>query len=126
MDWYNTLNKPLLTPPNEVFTTVWIILYILLGISFIIYIKGGINKDKIKGLISFGVQLALNFAWGSVFFSMKNISAGLAIVCLMWFFTLLTIIFFYKKSKISAILLIPYFLWISFAIYLNYEFLKLN
>ena len=126
MDWYNTLNKPLLTPPNEIFTSVWIILYILMGISFIIYIKSGINKEKIKGLVCFFLQLLLNFSWGSIFFSMKNISIALIVVCLMWIFTLLTVVFFYKQSKISAILLIPYFLWISFAIYLNYEFLKLN
>ena len=33
---------------------------------------------------------------------------------------------FYKYSKISALLLIPYLIWVSFAAYLNFGYLVLN
>jgi len=39
-------------------------------------------------------------------------------------FILLTILQFYKISKISAYLLIPYLLWVSFAGVLNFLFIS--
>lgn len=51
MDWFNTLNKPFLTPPSSVFAPAWIILYILIAISFILFLKGGYNKEKKLPLI---------------------------------------------------------------------------
>ena len=126
MNWYDTLNKPFLNPPSVIFTPVWTILYIMMAISLILYIRGGNTKEKLKGIILFGIQLALNLSWSSVFFGMKNIPLALLIIILMWISILFTIIIFYKHSKIAAILLIPYFLWVSFATYLNFGFFILN
>ncbi len=126
MDWYNNLNKPFLTPPDDIFTVAWIILYILIAAALIVFISNGINKDKIKGLLCFFIQIILNFAWSNVFFGMKNIVSALAVLVLMWIFILFTIILFYKHSKIAAYLLIPYFIWVTFAFYLNLGFLLLN
>ena len=126
MEWYDNLNKPLLNPPSEIFMPVWIFLYITIGLSLIFFLKDGFNKSKIIPSIFFTTQMLLNFIWSSVFFGMQNILLGLIVVLLMWLFILLTIISFYKHSKTSAFLLIPYFLWVSFACYLNFEFLRLN
>ena len=126
MQWYNSLNKPFLNPPSEIFFPVWTILYILIFASLIIFIKDGINKEKIFPLILFIIQMFLNFSWSAVFFGMQNILAGFIIIILMCFFILLTIISFYRHSKLASILLIPYFLWVSFALYLNFEYLRLN
>lgn len=126
MEWYNALNKPFLNPHAEIFLPVWTILYITIFASFIIFIKDGINKEKILPLILFSFQMILNFSWSNVFFNMQNIKAALVILVFMWVFILLTIITFYKHSKLSAILLFPYFLWVTFAFYLNFEYLRLN
>ena len=126
MEWYDNLNKPLLNPPSEIFMPVWIFLYITIGLSLIFFLKDGFNKSKIIPSIFFTTQMLLNFIWSSVFFGMQNILLGLIVVLLMWLFILLTIVSFYKHNKTSAFLLIPYFLWVSFACYLNFEFLRLN
>ena len=126
MIWYDNLNKPFLTPPDSIFTVAWVILYILIAVSLIVFISGGINSNKIKGLVCFFIQIILNFAWSNVFFGMKNIGSALAVLVLMWIFIFLTIIFFYKQSKLAAYLLIPYFLWVTFAFYLNFGFFLLN
>ena len=126
MEWYDNLNKPLLNPPSEIFMPVWIFLYITIGLSLIFFLKDGFNKSKIIPSIFFTTQMLLNFIWSSVFFGMQNILLGLIVVLLMWLFILLTIVSFSKHSKTSAFLLIPYFLWVSFACYLNFEFLRLN
>ena len=126
MAWYNTLNKPIITPPAGVFAPVWVILYILMGLSFYFFISKGFSKGKIFPTILFAIQLLLNIIWSPIFFALQNIGLALIIVILMWFSILLTIFTFYKYSKLASLLLIPYFLWVTFAVYLNIGFWVLN
>lgn len=125
-DWFDSLNKPFLNPPDWIFTPVWIILYILIAISFLLFLKGGITRGKRLPLTFFLIQLALNFAWPVVFFGMQNIILAFVILVFMYLFLLLTIITFFKHSKLASLLLIPYLFWLSFAGYLNFSFLVLN
>lgn len=124
-DWYNSLIKPFLSPPDGVFLPVWTVLYITILISFILYFTNP-NKNKKSGYIFFFVQFVLNLSWSFVFFKFKSISGGLIIIFLMGVFIFLTIKKFYSVSKISGLILIPYFLWVLFAAYLNLGFLILN
>ena len=77
-------------------------------------------------LIMFGFQLLLNFSWTPVFFGGQNIKLAFVIICILWLVLFVTIEAFYRTSKIAAILLIPYLLWTTFALYLNFELLRLN
>lgn len=126
MEWFDTLNKPFLSPPDWLFTPMWIVLYILITTSLFIFLSNGMSKEKRVPLIFFFTQLALNFAWAPVFFNMQNIDGAFIIIIFMYIFLLLTIITFFKHSKTASILLIPYLLWISFAAYLNFSYLVLN
>ena len=124
--WFNSLTKPFLNPPSEVFTPVWVILYILIFISLLIYIIKPARTSKISGYIFFSIQLFFNIIWSPVFFFMQNIGFALFIVLLLDIFVFLTIRNFYKNSPISAFLLIPYFIWVLFATYLNGAYFVLN
>ncbi len=126
MEWFDSLNKPFLSPPDWLFAPVWTILYILIAISFLLFIKGGMTKEKRLPLAFFIIQMLLNFAWSPVFFRLENIGGALAIIIFMWLFILLTIIFFFKHSKLASILLVPYLVWVSFAFYLNLSYFVLN
>ena len=126
LTWYNTLNKPAFTPPSWVFAPAWTVLYLMIFLSFMIFIMTKTTQDKTLGVGLFLVQLILNFLWSPVFFYWKNITLSFVIIILLLGFLLMTIINFYKISKWSAILLIPYFLWICYATYLNYGFMMMN
>ncbi|MBR2430520.1 tryptophan-rich sensory protein [bacterium] len=125
-DWYKTLIQPSFQPPSWLFQPVWTILYILMSISLFIYIKEFSIKNKTWGYILFFVQLLLNFSWSPIFFMMKNITLALIIIILLDIVVLLNIIEFNKISKLASKLLIPYFIWIIFATYLNWGYLILN
>ena len=101
-DWYNSLIKPFLSPPDGVFLPVWTVLYITILISFILYFINP-NKNKKTGYIFFFVQLVLNLSWSFVFFKFKSISGGLIIIFLMGVFIFLTIKKFYSVSKVSGV-----------------------
>ncbi len=123
--WYNSLTKPAFSPPDWFFAPAWSFLYILIFASFIFYfLKKEENKES--GYLFFGVQLLLNIIWSPVFFLAKSIFGAFLIIILLDIFVFLTIRKFYSVSKITGILLIPYFIWIIFATYLNAGFLILN
>lgn len=125
--WYQQLNKPDFQPPGWIFGPVWIMLYTLMGISlYLVIVKDVEFKDKKIALALFFIQLILNTSWSIVFFGMKSIIGGYLVIVFLWIFILLTMLKFYKISKISAVLLIPYILWVSFAAVLNYSIWRLN
>lgn len=117
-EWYPTLNKPALTPPDWVFPIAWTLLYILMGLSIgLVRISGRPGYKAVTGL--FLVQLALNFFWSVVFFYLRRPAAGLGILSLLLVLLLLYVKQSLPLSKIGAYLFIPYILWSGFAWYLN-------
>jgi len=124
--WYSSLIQPPLAPPAWLFSPVWIILYILIISSLIFYIVKKTELKKVWGYILFFTQILVNLAWTPAFFGVKNIGLALVIVILLDILVLFNIIEFSKISKIAGKLLIPYFIWILFATYLNIGIFILN
>jgi tryptophan-rich sensory protein len=118
--WYKELIKSPLNPPEIAFPIVWTFLYILIALS-LWQIALEIKKQALKWrlLVFFGVQLLLNALWSPAFFGLQSPLLGLIIIVLLWTMILQNILFYGNISKIGAILLIPYFFWVSFALYLN-------
>lgn len=123
--WYKSLQKPFFNPPNWIFSPVWIFLFLLMGISLYLVWDRGVRENK-KAIIIFGVQLVLNIFWSIIFFGLKSPGFAFLEIIILWLAILTTIISFYKVSKTAGLLLIPYILWVSFALILNFFLWQLN
>ncbi len=125
--WYATLRKPSFTPPNWIFSPVWITLFVLMGIAAFLVWNKGLSDQKVKIALSiFAFQLILNVLWSVMFFGLRSPLAGLIEIAVLWMVILLTILYFFKVSHVAGILLIPYILWVSFAAVLNFSIWRLN
>jgi len=125
--WYATLTKPAFSPPNWLFSPVWITLYLLMGISLFLVWRKGLQTEGIKtALLFFGVQLALNTLWSILFFGLKMPLLAVIEILILWYFILITLLKFRRISKPAALLLVPYLLWVSFAAVLNFFLWYLN
>jgi benzodiazapine receptor len=123
--WYATLKKPFFSPPNWVFGPVWTILYLLMGFSlYLIWVSPAKNKEN--AYTFFGIQLALNTLWSSVFFGSRSPFWGFVVILALAAFIFLTIVEFRKISKKAAVLLYPYLAWVAFASVLNFAVFLLN
>jgi tryptophan-rich sensory protein len=126
-DWYPTLQKPLYTPPSWAFGVVWPVLYVLMGLSAgILWNKPTGRKAVNAAIWLFLLQLVLNGLWTPLFFGLHEIQLALIEILLLWLILLITTIVFYIQSTLAGVLLTPYLLWISFAVYLNAGFWNLN
>lgn len=125
-EWYDSLIKSPLTPPNMVFGIVWASLYILMGISFILTLYSKKCKKLCRPLVFFIMQFVLNLLWTTVFFRWKQIIIAFIFIILIIILTIITIVLMRKISKIGAYLLIPYIIWLCFAGYLNGYIMIMN
>ena len=121
---FDSLIKPVLTPPQIVFPIVWSIIYILMGFSYGILVNNKENDYNIKR--SYYMQLLINFIWPIIFFVFKWRFIALIWIVILILAVLNMIIKFYKKNKLAAFLQIPYLIWTLFATYLNLFFYILN
>lgn len=123
-DWYKFLNKPSFSPPNWLFGPVWTTLYFLMGISLYLIWT---SRKKIQNTLSvFWIHLLFNASWSIAFFGFRNPLLGLVNIVILWIFIINVIYRFWKINKVAAVLLLPYFAWVSFATFLNYNIWILN
>lgn len=125
--WYQTLAKPELAPPNWIFAPVWTTLFLLMGIAAFLIWKVGLSRKGVKAALGlFVFQLVLNTLWSIIFFGAQSPGWALLEVVFLWLAILATLISFWKLSRAAGVLILPYLLWVSFAIYLNYSIFILN
>ena len=121
---YQSYIRPPLSPPAWLFPVVWTILYALMGYaSYLVAEAPGENKNALR---LYAVQLALNFLWPVIFFRFEWVGIALLALIALWITVLLTIRAFSQVSERAGDLLIPYILWLTFALYLNFGIFLLN
>jgi benzodiazapine receptor len=124
--WYERLTKPALTPPSWVFGPVWTLLYTMMGVAAWLVWKRHGFAGVAQSLWLFLLQLALNVLWSYLFFGLKNPGLAFLDIVVLWLAILATIIAFFRHYRPAGQLLLPYLLWVSFAVYLNLQFWRLN
>ena len=125
--WYIDLKKPSFNLHYWVFGYIWIILYLLMGISLYIVWLHGIDVPKVAlALKFFGIQLVLNAAWSIVLFGARSLFGGFIVALALLVSVITTVIMFFTISQTAALLLVPYLIWIGFTVLLSYDLWKLN
>jgi len=124
-DWYPGLRKPPGTPPSCIFGPVWTTLYVLMAVSGWLVWRD-YHWGARPALLIFFAQLALNLAWSGFFFGARQIGFALLEIAILWLAILFNVVVFYPLDTISAYLLVPYLLWVTYACYLNYGIWLLN
>ena len=120
-DWYQQLTKAPWQPPNWVFTLVWILLYVLIGLTT----YTGVCSDNLG--IVFGslvvIGLLFNGLWTFVYFVMQEVGYPFWIIMALTIIVLIQIIYMLcqnnRPAKITGGLLILYLLWLVYASSLN-------
>ncbi len=124
-DVYSNLIKPSISPPRMVFPIVWSILYLIMGYSsYLISISK--NSKKNESLYLYYLQLFVNLSWSFIFFEQGNYLLSFIWIVLLIVIVIIMIKSFYEINRLSAILNIPYLIWLLFACYLNFYIYLLN
>ena len=121
--WYSQIILPSFNPPSWVFGPVWTVLYILMSVAIW---RVWINYYDNKILNIYFLHLFFNMIWSVIFFGFHQILLALLNLLVILFFIIWLMKIYYKTSKLSFLLMVPYLLWSSFAFLLNTSILYLN
>lgn len=124
--WYAGLEKPWFTPPNAVFAPVWTALYAIMAYAAWRAWRNAGSIDRRIVLIVFAGQLALNALWSQLFFGWQRPDLAMVDIVLLWAAIATTLVVFGRFDRLAAWLMVPYFLWVSFAAALNGAIIQLN
>ena len=121
--WYSEIILPSFNPPSWVFGPVWSTLYVFMSIA--IWKTWDMTKDK-KLLKIYFLHLFFNAIWSVIFFGFHNIGLALVDLIIILLFIILLMKIYYRISKTSFYLMVPYFIWTSYAFILNASIFLLN
>lgn len=125
MGIYEQLNKPAMALSGYIFQAIWLILFVLLGIaSYIVYVSG--SSEKEKALLLYGINLLLIYIWPILFFLFQSYYVAFAIEIILWGVAFTMVSMFTQISRLAGWILLPYFIWVTYAAYLNFQILLLN
>lgn len=121
--WYNHLKKPSWTPPNWLFPVAWTTLYLCMSAA-----AARVADIDGSGLAMalWALQIALNTLWTPVFFGLKRIKAGMAVLLMLWASVAACMVALWQVDGWAGLLFIPYLMWVSVAAALNAAVWRLN
>ncbi|MGL4380544.1 MAG: TspO/MBR family protein [Vibrio sp.] len=124
--FYAQLIRPDWAPPGWIFAPVWTLLFAMMAIA--IWRVWSLLPPKQSRLAVglFICQLAFNALWSWLFFAWQSGGWALVDILLLWGLILSCVVIFWRTSKLAALLLVPYLLWVSFAGVLNYALWQMN
>ena len=122
-EWYASLAKPAFVPPDWAFPVAWTLLYTMIAIAGWRTFR---REPSGKAMLAWAAQMALNFAWSPVMFTMHQIGAALVILVAL----LVTIVTYIglelSRDRLAAALFVPYAAWVAFAGVLNAAIWRMN
>lgn len=127
--WYNSLNVSFLTPSGWLFPIVWGVLYFLIGLALFLIMQSDVVRkayDKTSAYIFFAINLVFNTLWSFAFFGAQMPELALLILIVLIVNSIFMARAFYRINSASFWLILPYILWMFFALYLNAMIIYLN
>ena len=121
--WYSQIILPSFNPPSWVFAPVWTTLYIMMSVAIW---KIWINSFDLKLLKLYFIHLFFNGTWSIVFFGFHKIGLALINLIIIIAFIIVLMKKYLIRDRFSFYLMIPYFLWSSYALILNSSIFLLN
>lgn len=121
--WYDSLKKPVWTPPDWVFPVAWTTLYFLISLAGMRLAQ---SPDSGQALALWSLQIALNTLWTPIYFGLHRIRAAMVVMVCLWLAVALSTWTFFGVDIWAGILFLPYLLWVTIAGALNFSTMRLN
>lgn len=114
--WYRKLQRPWFTPPDWVFPVAWMVLYVCIAVAGA---RAAMLENNGIAMGFWALQIAFNALWTPVFFGLRNIRLGMAVVAFLWLVVFCGMLSLWQVDRIAGLLFVPYLLWVTIAAALN-------
>lgn len=125
--WYDGLRKPDWTPPPIAFPIVWTAIFALAAVAGVAAWRAAPTarqSDTVIGL--FALNGFLNVLWSLLFFRLQRPDWALVGLLLLEASVVALIVYCGRFSRLAAVSLVPYLIWVAIAGWLNWQVVQFN
>jgi len=125
--WYQALKEPFWKPPDVAFGPIWSTIFILSGIAWVSAKHLTTDALILRRLtILFWLNGLLNILWSILYFRFQRPDWSLYESVFLWLSVLAILLTIRKISSKYSLYLLPYLIWVTIAIVLNLDIVRLN
>ena len=126
-NWYQSLKKPVWSPPSWLFGPVWTILYILIVLSFgEVFLLAWRRRIPLIIVLPFVLNLVFNFSFTPLQFGLKNNLLAAADILLVLATLIWALFSIFPYARWVTFINFPYLFWVLFATVLQLTITFLN
>ena len=125
--WYFSLIQPPWKPPDWSFGVIWTIIFVLSALAWMVTFESNPTQtQKNRITIFFILNGIFNVLWSVFYFRMHHPDWSFIEAFFLWGSVLAIILVMWPIRRVAAYLMIPYLIWVTIAMRLNWETLVLN
>lgn len=125
--WYRDLKKPSWQPPDWLFGPAWtIILGLAAWAAVLSWNQAATPSGQTLIIAVYAANFLFHLLWSPLFFKFQRPDWALFEVVFLWLSVTAMLIMTWSFAPLAGAMIVPYFLWVSFASVLNAKIVQLN
>jgi len=88
--------------------------------------RAAVLPDNGVAMALWALQIAFNSLWTPVFFGLRRIRMGMAVIVVLWLTVFAAMLALWQVDTIAGLLFVPYLGWVTIAAALNASVWNLN
>lgn len=125
--WYQALKQPEWKPPDWAFGVIWSSIFVLIVVAGVMGWRRATHPaQQVQMLALWGINSMLHMTWSLLFFTLKRPDWSMIELPFLWLSIAAIMWTLWRVSRVAAVLLVPYIVWVTVAGALNYANVQLN
>jgi benzodiazapine receptor len=127
-DWYPGVSKPNWALASGAYVPLWTVLYGLMAVGAWMILRQPESeaRRRANAIWLFMVQILLSGFWAWIFFALHQFLVSSLVIAIQWIVLGFTVWAFAKVRASAAWLMVPYWMWVSFATCFCFVVYRLN
>jgi translocator protein len=127
MQWYDSLAKPSWTPAPSTISLIWMILYVIILVSFgFVFVQTFRSKIPRLVAVPFAINLVTNLLFMPIFSGLRNVPLAAVDIVIVWATIIWSAVAVWPHYRWVAAVQVPYFVWVSIATVLQLSITAMN
>uniref|UniRef100_A0A914W0J0 Translocator protein n=1 Tax=Plectus sambesii TaxID=2011161 RepID=A0A914W0J0_9BILA len=122
------LHKPTWAPTEWLFGLISVGLYLFIGFASYLLWKAShfVSAETTAIWIMYALQLGLSWSWLPLVYRCGFLAGGLIAITACWALVIACVLTSFAYSKLVSFMFMPYLVWISYIVAVNYNIVLLN
>ncbi len=124
--WYAALTRPAWQPPDIVFGLIWPYNFVALAVVGVVVTQRGTPGLVGAWLAVAAASVVCALSWAYLFYVPHQLTASALALAAAALLTIVLVVLTWSATRVGAVALLPYLIWVSLATSLAFGYARLN